>query len=225
MNSTECETTEREVCRRNRRKQYIVDPAFQWRYAITIALTVFLITSVMSSVLYGLLHHQARQRFLQPEVYTAEVAFVVLFSALAFSVVTAAGVGIWSVISTHRICGPLYVLERHLAELAKGRVPSPRALRRKDEFKNLYRIFSRAMNALKVKKQAELTALTEAVERARSAIDSTDEDRKRALEVLASRLETLQGEAAAALGETVAEKPAAPVSKQRVEPPVPVGAA
>ncbi len=224
MKSTECETTARGARGRNRRKQYIVDPAFQWRYAITIALTVFLITSVMSSVLYGLLHHQARQRFVQPETYTAEVAFVVLFAALGFSAVTAAGVGIWSVISTHRICGPLYVLERYLAELAEGRVPSPRALRKKDEFKNLYRIFSRAMNTLKVKKQAELTTLTEALERARSAIDDTDEARKRALEVLASRLETLQGEAAAALGEKVAETSPAPVSKQQAETPVPVGA-
>lgn len=185
---------------KNRRKNYIVNAAFQWRYAITIGLTVFFITSTMSSVLYTVLHHQARQRLIHPETYTGEVALVVLFAAIAFSAVTAGGVAIWSLIATHRMCGPLFVLERYLTELAEGRLPTLRPLRRKDEFKDLYRGFSRAIETLKARKQADLTVLAEALGSAKSALKGDDESRRRELESLVLHMEKMHKAVAEDLG-------------------------
>ena len=211
--------------KRNRRKKYIVDPSFQWRHAITISLTVFLVTSIMSSVLYGLLHQQARMRFVAPQTYTGEVTLVVLFAALAFAGITAAGVGLWSVVATHRICGPLYVLENYLGELAKGSVPTPRKLRNKDELKGFYRTFTRAMETLRLKRQNDLSTLCESLDKARTALGRDSESQKRTLEVLAIQLEQLRNEAAEAIGVELDESSALPVFEKSIPKPVPAGVA
>ena len=144
--------------------------------------------------------HQARQRLIHPETYTGEVALVILFAALAFAAVTAGGVAIWSLIATHRMCGPLFVLERYLTELAGGRLPTPRPLRRKDEFKELYRSFSRAIESLKSRKQADLALFAKALGSAKSALDGDDESRRRELKSLVLQMEKMHKAVAEDLG-------------------------
>ena len=72
-----------------RRRLFFINPAFQWKYTLTIGLTVFCTTSVISTILYTVLHEQARMRVLQPNSYVANVTFVVLISAIVLSAVTA----------------------------------------------------------------------------------------------------------------------------------------
>jgi len=184
----------------NRRRQYLINPGFQWKYAIMLALAVFLISALISSVLYALLHHQARLRLMNPEAYTAQVTLVILLFGAAFSMLTAGALAVWCVFMTHRICGPLFVLERNLGELADGRFPKLRSLRRKDEFKDLYATFGRAVESLKVNKQAELATLTQALSIAESAANANDEARKDALSSVATHIKTLRDVATKALG-------------------------
>ncbi|MGB2988170.1 MAG: hypothetical protein WBE26_20060 [Phycisphaerae bacterium] len=202
----------------NRRRKYVINPAFQWKYIVTSALVIFLISSLMSLVLYGLLHRQARLRFMSPETYTAEVTLVILLFAVGFATVTAVGVGLWCVIVTHRICGPLFVLERHLLELTRGRFPKLRPLRRKDEFKELYRVFSKAVDSLKTRKQTDLAALTDSLETAKSAIGSDDETRQNALESLVRQIESLRRAAAEALGDETSDAPTRPATASQPTP-------
>ena len=189
--------------RGNRRRTYVVDAAFQWKYILTITAGVFVVAATMSSGLYGLLHHQARLRSITPEIHSSEVASVIILFALAFSVVTAIAVGVWCLIATHRICGPLFVLERYLVELSKGRIPRPRALRRKDEFKGLYETFSRTTKSLRARKQAELSELSAILGAARAAVDAKSDDRKLALESICNHLESLRS----AVRESLAVEP------------------
>lgn len=207
---------------KNRRRKYVINAAFQWRYAITIGLTVFFITSTMSSVLYTVLHNQARQRLIHPGTSSGEVALVVLFAAIAFSAVTAGGVALWSLIATHRMCGPLFVLERYLTELAGGRLPTPRPLRRKDEFKELYRSFSRAIETLKARKQADLALLTEALGSAKSALDGDDESRRRELKSLVLHMEKMHKAVADDLGGEANGELKPPVPRVRSATGIPV---
>ena len=72
-----------------------------------------------------------------------EVPLVVIGFGVAFSLVTAGTLGVWSFIVSHRICGPLFVIERFIGELASGRFPKLRPLRQKDEFKSFYASFPR----------------------------------------------------------------------------------
>ncbi len=113
------------------RRTYVINPAFQWRYAFTIAVVVFFISTMMSCLLYAGLHRQARTRLIHPTATIADVTPVIVSFALGFSVVTAGAVALWCVLSSHRICGPLYVLENYFNDLMAGRIPTPRALRKK----------------------------------------------------------------------------------------------
>ena len=73
--------------RRNRRRNYVVRSGFQLRFAVSAGLVVFLASSIISSVLYGVVHEQARQRMMEPETYGAEVPFVVLgFASISYVV-------------------------------------------------------------------------------------------------------------------------------------------
>lgn len=198
---------------RNRRRNYVINPSFQWKYATTIALAVFFISSILSSGLYAVLHQQARMRFVDPEGSTGTVALTVLFAALVFSALTAAGVAFWSIVATHRICGPLYVLERQLTELANGRFPSPRKLRRKDEFKELFSVLCDAIETLKAGKQYELVVLDEVLSEANTATDADDEGRKAALETVVRHLTALRRKAVEALGDETPSTSVAPVSR------------
>ncbi|MHC4236326.1 MAG: hypothetical protein ACYSUQ_14510 [Planctomycetota bacterium] len=184
-----------------RRRKYLIKPAFQWKYAITAAVLVCLLASIMSTVLYGVLHQQARLRSLNPETYTAAVAPVILLSGVAFAALTALAVGAWCIVVTHRICGPLFVLERYLGQLAKGRFPTLRPLRKKDEFKELHITVAKTIDALKARKRAQLGALTKAVRLAESASGGGGCDRENAMVTLASHLEKLRAAACVSLGQ------------------------
>lgn len=174
------------------RRHYVINAAFQWKYCVTVAVVVFLASSIISSVLYGILHHQARMRLLNPMTYTAQVPWVIFAFALGFAALTAAGVGIWSVFMTHRICGPLVLLRNYVAELSEGRIPDVRPLRRKDEFKELMASFAKAVSSLKTSKQAEVAALSRVLDIARQAIEDDACDRKTALVAVASHIEPLR---------------------------------
>ncbi len=191
--------------KRNRRRTYVVNPRFQWKYAITIAVTVFLISSIMSSLLYGVLHSQARLRAASPQTYVTDVTLVIVFAGVAFSLLTAAGIGLWSLVVTHRICGPLTVMAQWLKELGEGRFPRLRPLRSKDEFKDFFAVFTSTVDALKAGKRAQLTVLNKTVSLARSASRADDDSRKNILSALTTELETLRRETAEFLGEEVHE--------------------
>lgn len=185
---------------RNRRRKYLIKPAFQVKYAVTISLVVFFLSSFMGSALYGILHHQARMRAMNPMGYVAQIPLVVFISALAFAAVTAAGVGVWSIIVTHRICGPLHVMEGFLLDLANGRSPALRPLRQKDEFKDFYEHFSRAVSFLEARRKSELAMLAEALRIARTAPAAEEESCRKTMDAIAASVDTLQSEIADAVG-------------------------
>jgi methyl-accepting chemotaxis protein len=214
-----------DVRERNRRRRYIINSAFQWKYAVTIALVIFMVSFMMSSGLYGLLQHQARMRLMSPQTYTAEVTLVMFLFAGGFSVVTAVGVGLWCIVASHRICGPLFVLERYLEELACGSLPKIRPLRRKDEFKELHRAFTAAVDSLRQQKQSDFAALGDALRTAEAALDGHDETRRTAIESLMTQLGSLRQAAADALGNEAYDVHAPRVPASRPVRPVPVEAA
>ncbi len=195
---------------RNRRRKYTVNPRFQWRYAGTIAGIVFFASSILSSLLYLFLFDQTRARFINPEAQAVNAGGVVLVTAIAYGALMAAGIGLWSVLFTHRICGPLFLLDRYFTQLAAGQLPTPRSLRKKDEFKELFRNFSTAMESLRMHKQRELDALTHALGSATAANDGDLEACKQALDDVVEQLEPFRQAAADALG---AERQSPPTSE------------
>ena len=187
--------------RGNRRRNYVINPAFQWKYAIIVGLAVFLLSTIMSSVLYGVLHSQARLRALQPDTYVAEITMVLIFAGLSFAALTAAGVAVWSFVITHRICGPLSVIAIYLKQLASGSIPKTRALRKKDEFKDFYAIFNDTLDSLKDAKRDELASLDELRSQTLCVAGADEPQRQHLMNDLLSRIDGLRSSASTFLGE------------------------
>ncbi len=186
--------------KRHRRRKYVVDAKFQWEYAVTIALMVFVISSVTGAVLYGALYEQAQLRSSEPLKYSAGVTFALFLGGIAFVILTTAAVALWCMIVTNRMCGPLAVLSGYLRELGEGRFPTPRPLRRKDHFKELYETFAETVNGLMAMKRAEFGTLTEAAELVEK-LRNGGEDQTETLEFLSRAIEALRRRAAKALDE------------------------
>lgn len=205
------------------RKQYVVNAAFQWKCCATIAVVIFFASSIISCVLYGILHQQARMRLIHAATYTAEVPWVIFAFAMGLAALTAGGVGLWSIFMTHRICGPLSLLRRHVDELAQGRLPKVRPLRRKDEFKDLFVAFGRAVSSLNACKRAELSTLTKVLDIARSAINGDENQRKDALVAVASHVEPLRNMVEAAFDEHTSASSESEWTDSVADEPVAVG--
>jgi methyl-accepting chemotaxis protein len=185
-----------------RRKQYLINPSFQWKIAGTIAIAVFLFTVLISITLYGTLHQQARLRAADPMGYTAEVTSIMICFGLGFAAITAGGVGLWSILMTHRICGPMFVMKRYMLELAEGRLPSLRPLRKRDEFKDLYDAFDLAISALRSAKQRELMQLNTAMDAIRQSQTGDTAATRQAIQTVMDRIEGLRVKAQEALAES-----------------------
>lgn len=186
------------------RRTYIINAAFQWKYTLSIVLGVFIASSLLSSVLFGVLNERARAAVLNhpnpSEVATMASAPVILAAGLAFAALLGAGLGLWAMIVTHRIYGPIFVIEGLLGVLARGRFPDRRPLRKKDEFKGFYDAFWRSIESLKALKRSDLKKLTESLALAKSALDGQGSTGTDMLESLVSRLESMRAECARALG-------------------------
>ncbi|MHC4697261.1 MAG: hypothetical protein ACYTFA_11005 [Planctomycetota bacterium] len=190
------------------RRKHIINPLFQWKYTLLISGSVFFVSMFISVILFGALNAQVRTMHLDPRAsHMWETTLVMAVSAVAFSVLTAGAIGFWSIFLTHRVAGPVFVLERYFREIIAGRLPHVRALRKKDEFKELHDTFSRAVTVMKARYRAELTALTETLETARSSTTGEAARQGDALTEIAGRIEELRVQAAGLLGEQAESVP------------------
>lgn len=196
---------------RARRRNYLINPAFQWKYTLAIGTGVFVVATLMGVALFGSLHHQARAKYLFPSTSDPwQNARTIVFFAVTFSTVMVATFGCWIILVTHRISGPMFVLEHHLSRLSQGRFPKRRPLRAKDEFKEIHEAFWRAVDFLKAARQAELDTLTEVLDTAKSATKRGSEAQCDALRSITTRIEPLRNEIAEALDQAADSRPARP---------------
>ena len=202
MDATGLDNSSTKGSGRRRSSNLVLRPAFQWKYTVAVVLGVFLVSAFIGIELFGVLYQQARARVLyQPTVNGAEIRTAILLSTLAFALLPAVGFGVWAMFVTHRICGPLEVMEHCLNELKRGRFPKHRSLRKRDEFKDFHDVLWGAIRALEVGKRSELAALANVLQTARSAAAADDRACRKALEDIAPHIEVLCAEAAYALGE------------------------
>ena len=177
------------------RQKYLVNPTLQLKYTVAVVLGVFAVCSLLSIVLFDVLREQARAGLLQtgaPDVW--ENTWAIVVSAASFAAITAVVFGVATVLYTHRITGPIYVMRRYLVDLIEGRAPQYRPLRKNDEFKDFYDVFWKAVRAVQTRKQAELDHLTGALDAARSAAQNENQGLKDALDELGTQINALNQE-------------------------------
>jgi hypothetical protein len=171
------------------RRTYLVDRGFQLKYILLLAGWGLVLAGA-----FGLWTWQAHQQVVETMIGDpAQRAAVVaaerqlLWVLAAIGALSAAALGLLGFIMTHRVAGPIYVMGHFLSQLAEGRYPRPRALRRHDELTGFHRHFLDALEAMKERDGRHLARLEEAVVRMRAALGRAPE--------LAPALAALEGEA------------------------------
>lgn len=186
---------------RYRRRRYVIDKKFQLKFGFWLMVDVFVASLLMGMVLLSVQRGVLRSALLEGHAprWTEMTPMLILFG-LGFAVLSAGAFSIWSVMVTHRLCGPIHLVCNWLGELAKGRFPRKRPLREKDEAVALYDEFWTAVDCLKAAKQVEYDALTDVFRMVRSVERANEADRRAALQKAAARIASLRDAAAESLG-------------------------
>jgi methyl-accepting chemotaxis protein len=133
----------------NRRKTYLINPRFQWRFIGFMAAVSLLAIGVLfiSNILFFRdMEAAARSVGLAPDnpyfdfLDEQKSALYRLFfgvSAVAFVLMMALGI-----LYSHRIAGPLHNLNNKMQRIAGGEEPSPVNFRRRDQFRELAESFN-----------------------------------------------------------------------------------
>jgi HAMP domain-containing protein len=179
------------MARARSRRTYLIDRRFQLKYVLLLAGW-----GVVLALLFGAWAWQAHEQ--AAEVLARDPAQLALLAAsdrllrwvlAGIGLLTVLALGLLGFVMTHRVAGPVWVMGHALAELAAGRYPARRGLRRGDELQALHARFHEAVEALAARDRHTLSVLEEAVARLRPAAAADP--------ALAPALEALEAEARA----------------------------
>ena len=164
------------------RRKYLLDAGFQARYMLRLSALggggVMLVGVLAWRVYRGVLVDGA-----SPETVAIggeTLLWLTGLGALAFSGVLA----LFGLVLTHRVAGPVYVMNLYLAALAAGRYPRMRPLRRRDELRGFFSQFTTTVDRLRERDAEEARLLTEAIDALRPL--ATTPDAQEALRQLGS---------------------------------------
>ena len=97
----------------------------------------------------------------------AQDALSVFFISLEFLVLEVVILGVLGLIVTHRVCGPVFVIQRHLAAMLDGKYPPARPLRHGDEFQVAFNAFTAVLDSLRKRDADEVEKLNQVIAAAR----------------------------------------------------------
>lgn len=152
----------------------IVDRRFQFKYTAIILAIAAVVSTVLGYFLlqsYMEMNEVIDLASLSPEVndkLNSDDARKVFLITLIFLVVEVLGLGVMGLLITHRVCGPIFVLDRHLRTMLEGKYPNPRPLRAGDEFGDTFEAFRALIDGLKKRDADEIEKLKAALAAAKA---------------------------------------------------------
>ncbi len=155
-----------------RRRQFIVDRSFQIKYTLLIAIIGGIISAIFGAWMWDAARTStellalggiAGGEMIQEQIRADQANLPLLYVGITLLMVAA--LGLLGVLITHRVAGPAFVMRRYLNSIAQGTYPTIRPLRKRDELKDFFDVFERAVTTLKNRDQTEAEALDEALEK------------------------------------------------------------
>ncbi len=83
------------------------------------------------------------------------------------------GVGLAGIVFTHKVAGPIHKMKRLLRQIGEGKLIMHERLRRGDELHDFFAAFESMVNGLRKRKEGEVNALGEALEKLESTSPDT----------------------------------------------------
>ena len=183
-----------DAAKKNRRLRHLLlDRQFQLKYTAMILGVASVISVVLGLFLIEKVRENSRMLQLDPgfdEAFQAQLAasdtniVLVLIGAFAVFLIVLA---VLSVIITHRMAGPIYVLRRYIGEIGTGPLPRVRNLRKGDEFRDLFETLVDTVGALEARAKEEIAVLEKLNGALAAASPSDAESLKVELEALLAR--------------------------------------
>ena len=156
-----------------RRSIPVVDKAFQYKYTAIIICIVAVVSAVLGYLLlqsYWEMNRIMDLALESPEIsdkVNEDDALRVFYISLVFLVLEVLALGVMGLIITHRVCGPVFVIQRHLTTMLDGKYPRTRPLRQGDEFRETFKVFTAVVESLKKRDADEVEKLNQAIAAAR----------------------------------------------------------
>lgn len=165
------------------RRQYLLDTGFQLRYMLRLAAL-----GGGGVLLVGLLAYRVHRAALAdaPPELQATSGGTLLWLAVLGALGVAGLLALLGLVLTHRVAGPVHVMEVYLATLAAGRYPHMRGLRQKDELRGFFDRFRQAVDRIREREEEEVRLLSEVIEVLEPV--ATTEDTRAAMRILGSLL-------------------------------------
>jgi hypothetical protein len=163
-----------------KRRTYLIDREFQLKYILMLALM-----GAGCIGLFGAMAWWAHIMELEAGSAAEGVAGMTILLLTVLAVVgTAVALGLFGLVFTHRVAGPVYVMNLYVEALAAGHYPRLRPLRKYDELKKFFDRFSHAVERIRAREAEEAQALSHAMaafqplattEEARAALKTLEE--------------------------------------------------
>jgi hypothetical protein len=153
----------------------IIDRRFQFKYTAVIVGVAAATSIVLGTFLFSayremnqLLALAGVSGLVVDKVKLDDAQFV--FRITVASLVAEVGIlGVLGLVITHRVCGPIFVVTRHLQTMVDGKYPTLRSLRSGDEFASLFDALQEVVETGKVRDADEVKALRDVLAATKTA--------------------------------------------------------
>ncbi len=193
------------------RRTFLIDRAFQIKYTLYMVVVGAAVSLLFGAMMYQA-HVEATQLIEMPDPLREAVKTqdsTLLWLVMAIAVVMAVALGLFGILVTHRVAGPIYVFSHYMNVLGQGRYPMLRPLRKSDELKAFYEIFHQAVATMRERDRTR----GEELKRIAASLESAAEKSPEASQALKPAADALRAIGEKMLEAASTEEPATPGQK------------
>ncbi len=190
------------------RRHYLIDARFQLKYTLLVVAFGGILMGAFGLAIWHEIH--ANSELAVGQQITAALGTPVpgaadfrstlesadqrvFWTLVAACLAVMAGLGLAGILLSHRVAGPMLLLDRYTRALGEGAFPTIRPLRRGDEFQDYFAALQETVDRLRQREKQEIDVL----EAAAAALRGSGPEVERAREALAALLrrkrESLEG--------------------------------
>ncbi len=180
-----------------RRRNYIINPAFQIKFSILVSILLFIISAVYPMTFYSFLTNLAiqleevipntvtRMEQQKNSIVSLFVMWHIGFTLLVFTS---------CIFFSHKIAGPLYKLKKYLQEYREGKAHDRLYFRKGDYFLELAEEVNLTFNQIKEKNKNDIILLCENETLLGGLQENVSQDKKESIAKAIAHLSKLQSE-------------------------------
>jgi hypothetical protein len=122
------------------RRTYLIDRGFQLKYSVFLGAVGGVVSLLFGGMVY-LAHQDAFRMVREGTALAAELdqaRMTLVWLTLGTAVLMTGSLALFGILLTHRVAGPIYVMNHYLGVISTGRFPKMRPLRKNDELKHFF---------------------------------------------------------------------------------------